>query len=542
MKIIKGILKKHYPFLVLFVMSIVYLLPFLISRGATDYEMGDFGFHFSRIIGLSNAWQSPVNFISFKNHGLMMNGFYPWLTLYPAFLFYKLTGSLVIGYKLFIWLYGFLTLLIAYLSFYSIKKSKNVSLIVAILYCFSAIHLATALGAQVGQSLAFTFIPLVFLGIYEIFFNNERKWQLLTIGMSLVIYSHITTTFITAIYIAIIIILLIVTKKLTVSRIISFFKAVILTAIVSASLFLPMLEQIRAQKLFLPGRTWLVLSSPTEVIKGMLNNDLTLRTVGLAVLLATVVTIFYFKHLNKIELGALLLGLSAVFLTTDLFPWHVLESSIFVQIQFAWRINSISVCLLIYDFCSLMTKVVFIKWGGVRVVVLIIIGVVMLTASSAINLQVTKNHQLKIYTDQTLFKYAQQMNYMDYGNLYSGNFKDNKVSQDNLYLLDGKKIKLKVKSTASLVKLTVDNPKDEGNLITPLARYKGQSVVINGKQVKSSLSKFATTQIKVPRGRSQIVISYRFTTLAIISRWISAIGVFILAYLPFSFFKIKKQA
>ncbi|BDP59641.1 hypothetical protein EfmJHP38_05790 [Enterococcus faecium] len=57
-------------------------------------------FHLSRIIGLDNVWSSPVNFNNFDHHGTMMNIFYPWLTLYPAFLFYKMMGNLVLSYNI----------------------------------------------------------------------------------------------------------------------------------------------------------------------------------------------------------------------------------------------------------------------------------------------------------------------------------------------------------------------------------------------------------------------------------------------------------
>lgn len=82
----------------------------------------DFRFHLSRIVGLENVLSSPVNFTNFGKNGTMMNNFYPWLTIYPAYLLSKMCNSLLIGYYVYCVFLTFLTFLSSYYMMICIKK------------------------------------------------------------------------------------------------------------------------------------------------------------------------------------------------------------------------------------------------------------------------------------------------------------------------------------------------------------------------------------------------------------------------------------
>ncbi len=104
-------------------LSFAYVIPLFMSKGIYHSVNQDTYFHLSRIIGLDNVWSSPVNFNNFDHHGTMMNIFYPWLTLYPAFLFYKMMGNLVLSYNI----YYFLSLFNngRFLFFYETNKKQS---------------------------------------------------------------------------------------------------------------------------------------------------------------------------------------------------------------------------------------------------------------------------------------------------------------------------------------------------------------------------------------------------------------------------------
>ena len=91
--------KRAAVYAVLLIMGVLYYLPHLIITGIPHYPYEDGVFHLSRIIGMRNVWSSPVSFLNFHHNGLMVNLCYPWLTIYPAYLLYKIFGSYIAAYK-----------------------------------------------------------------------------------------------------------------------------------------------------------------------------------------------------------------------------------------------------------------------------------------------------------------------------------------------------------------------------------------------------------------------------------------------------------
>ena len=65
----------------LLILGAAYCLPLFAMPGI--HKVDDTTFHVGRLVGLSNVFASPVNFNSFGKNGLMVNIFYPWLTMYP---------------------------------------------------------------------------------------------------------------------------------------------------------------------------------------------------------------------------------------------------------------------------------------------------------------------------------------------------------------------------------------------------------------------------------------------------------------------------
>lgn len=83
----------------LLVMGLLYHLPLQKIEGIPHYPYEDAIFHISRIIGMSNVWKSPVNFLNFHHNGSIVNLCYPWLMNYPAYLLYRILGSYISAYK-----------------------------------------------------------------------------------------------------------------------------------------------------------------------------------------------------------------------------------------------------------------------------------------------------------------------------------------------------------------------------------------------------------------------------------------------------------
>lgn len=157
----------------------------------------DLQFHLLRIEGISTAiktGQFPVkiNPVAVYGYGYASEAFYPNLFLYiPAF-FHILGVSLEESYKMLMILSTFATLMITYWCVYVISKSRYAGIVGAIVYSSSLYRLNNVYErADVGETIAMIFLPLVILGLYYIFFEDPRKWWVTTIAFTCVLQSHI---------------------------------------------------------------------------------------------------------------------------------------------------------------------------------------------------------------------------------------------------------------------------------------------------------------------------------------------------------------
>ena len=79
-------------FIIALIVSLIYIIPLLMSNGILYGD--DLHFHLNRVLSLATIKESPVNFKAFYKVGQGVDLFYPYLTYYPYYLFYKLTNSL----------------------------------------------------------------------------------------------------------------------------------------------------------------------------------------------------------------------------------------------------------------------------------------------------------------------------------------------------------------------------------------------------------------------------------------------------------------
>lgn len=79
----------------------------------------------------------------------------------------------------------------------SISKSKIVGYLFAIIYTFSTYRSYNILiRFATGETLAMASLPLIFAGAYQVFKGDYRKCPMLSIGMTLLVYSHLLSVFI----------------------------------------------------------------------------------------------------------------------------------------------------------------------------------------------------------------------------------------------------------------------------------------------------------------------------------------------------------
>lgn len=142
----------------------------------------DLCYHLNRIneIALNlQEGQFPVLIHShlMENLGYANSIFYPELFLYiPAILKIFGMGSLL-SYKIFLMIITFFTFLFMDLTAKKIFKNIKISYLASILYTFSLYRLMDIyVRGALGEVLAIAFFPLLLYGLYDIIFEEGKKW------------------------------------------------------------------------------------------------------------------------------------------------------------------------------------------------------------------------------------------------------------------------------------------------------------------------------------------------------------------------------
>lgn len=510
--------------LVLLLLCVVYVLPLFSIRGIAHFRYQDTYFHLSRIIGLDNVWKSPVNFNNFNHHGTMMNSFYPWLTVYPMFFLYKITNNLVLSYKLFYLLLTIVTMLISYFSVYKMKNDDRVAFLFSLIYTFATYRTVDIFTrAAMGEAVALTFLPLVLLGCYMIFFGEYNRWYYLTIGMTLVLYTHLLSVVMISgiIFVSIIVSFYFWNEKI--ERLKNFFLATLWTIILSAGFLVPFIQQSIANNLKVPIGRKLFGIKPSDLLMSCLNNDSFDYTVGFVVLVFSIITFISFSRKSKytIDQGIFFFGLILLFISTSLFPWHLLVHSPVNKIQFVWRLNSYSTLLLSYGISLYLGEKFKIQNRKKHFSKLIFISlVVILHASSTIDL--FTQHNFNRITPESAETLAKNYNHTDYANEDSINYPEF-VLKDK-FTLNNDLVDPETSYTNSVYSIKINSPSANSNLITPIYKYLGQEIYVNDKLIKGKLSEYGTTEVPLKKGISIIKISYSYTLLAKLSAVLSLVA------------------
>lgn len=317
----------------------------------------DYQFHKMRIEGLyesiKNRMYFPrLNMMFMNSMGYASSIFYSDIFLYfPAIL--RIFGfSLSESYISLLILFNFLTFIVAYFSMYEVEKRVDRSLIFSMLYTLSTYRLFDVIKrAALGEVLAFTFLPLAFMGLYQILYKNHKKWYFLTLGMALIILSHLLSAILFAILIFVFLILNWKELYSNLFRKNSFIKAVATTIPLVSFYFLPILEQLISQKLKVSTNPVEYMSERAmnfqDIVTQSLSNVSDNANIGIVLLFFF---IFYMVKIKDVKLKdtrhILITALLFTFLTTNLFPWKLFEKTFLNTIQFPWRFFTlVTLCL-----------------------------------------------------------------------------------------------------------------------------------------------------------------------------------------------------
>ena len=200
---------------------------------------------------------------------------------------------------------------------YDVIKSKKISFIVSLIYLTVPYRLIDIyVRMAIGEVLAFTFIPLVFQGLYDIVNNEGKKWYLLVIGAVGILLSHNISTFLVALT-SLIYLLFNLNKILKEKKIKKILIALIFIIGIVVFFFIPLLETTLSSQYYVEyynnQRNLEAHSSYFyELLMGKMNNNYLLTsfnpnkanedlclTVGLHIIIPLLFTPFLWKKIKN---------------------------------------------------------------------------------------------------------------------------------------------------------------------------------------------------------------------------------------------------
>ena len=338
----------------------------------------DFGFHVARLESIYRglkAGEFPVYLGSNKmgGFGMLSATMYPDFFLYP-FAILRLFGvSLMLCYKLLLVCIHIGSAFTAYYAAKAVCRSDKIALWTGIFYTFALYRLTNVyFRASLGESLAMVFLPIVIWGIYEVLWGTQKKWFLLTLGMSGVIQSHVLSAEMCTLFLSIEVLVWLISRKGSCygKRILAGLKAAGLTVLLNAFFLVPFLYFCgeKLQCFEMPNQleqTGVYFSQMFALFPPAQGRDMELgsmvgempHTIGFVLLLGSIllcIEAFREKESStEMQVGkrCLVYGAFALLMSSWLFPWDKLQNmellhDLITSLQFAWRFHGPASALL----------------------------------------------------------------------------------------------------------------------------------------------------------------------------------------------------
>lgn len=507
------------------------------------FAFSDWTFHASRVeeIYLNLKSGSFFTFIAartFHNTGAASFLFYPYIFFYPwAFLRFVL--SPVNAFYAWYALVTFSTAAISYFSMKSYSKKSLASFIFSLVYTFAPYRLYLG-GAVFGEYLAVTFLPLLFLGIYEVLWGDKKKWYLLAIGGALVAYAHILSVFLSLEFAVILFIIKLITSRgISKDRI----KSLLLAAGVCVLLVLPVIvpfftdfigQGLSSAK---PG-----ISYTMEPLYLLLNSFSAQKGWKLSfMLMLTIFTAWAFikSRRNWIIYG---LGLFACFLTTRYFPWKLTAGTPFEMVQLTARYLSYASLFLTILFalgsddvleehvagrkkltlsCSLAVFMALFSLSSLSVYWDTLQHVQDMPKTTANSTQPAPFKRLRNYNYYNQFNYKilfGAFDYMPKSSLTSLQ-KQNSLLMHQAYL-NGKTLTLSPLIKANQITYQVKSEKT-ADVDLPVIAYKHTIVSVNGQEYAFRRGNRGTVVVGLKRGQNTVTVGYKASPIFYLSIVIS---------------------
>ena len=509
---------------------------FLLQKGVVVGH--DLKYHLSRISGICNSlrigdFKALIHNPGFYNYGYANGLFYSNLFLYlPAIL--KLIGlNIIDSYKIFIIICTILTSLSMFYCTKSITKSNKMALLSSILYTLCSYRICdVVVRAAIGEVLAFIFVPIVMLGIYEIIFGNCKKWYIFTFGFVGLINCHIISTVMMAIIIVVILLFNILRLFKDKKRLLSLVISAIVGLMLGAFFIIPMLQQYVTSDLLINSQKndISIIMPFLKIFVGIPNYKTRFIPGGLGLIYFFFIFLrFKIKEKNELmQFSDLMMtiGIFTLLASTDIVPWLEI-SPLLGSIQYTWRLFLFS-----SFFLSISGSIIFFHWKTEKKNTKLIILIIYLIIICGVN-QFLSIKSLKTYYLPKNIPYLTE--YKDF-TVAAGEYLPKNTDWSLIYT-DKRKIKndsksIKINYKEKNGKYYINFKNNDGNYIdVPLIYYRGYKVksLINNRNYSIGYGYNTWCRIHISNVKEdKIILEYKGTIITRISYLISFISLIML--------------
>ena len=548
------------------------LLTVVFIKLGTIIVNSDGSFHFSRLEELYQDFRNgSMAFIAshtFNSTGVGTFLFYPSILLYP-WVILRLIFSPVTAFYIWYGLMLFVTMCIAYYSMWLFDKDRIRAIFFGVLYSIFPYHIHLGVvHTVIGEFLAYTFMPLLFVGLYYCLTNKE-KWYLLGISWSLILYSHVISAYMTILCVIIISIIYVLTDPQSIKRtIINLSKNAVLVILLSSFILVPFITDFINAGINSPNsETFGFLDTLQNIVGISLTNTAdSNKSIGILALFTVMVGWYFVKDSRTKEKVIYGLGIFFLLCTSTVVPWQLFNNTVVGKIlgviQFPYRLNTYAGLFLMVTFSLIISRFIH-SIANKKARVLFNIGIMIFLiisyygslTSLFVKIHTSQGNLLKNNTELTtfipndavikkenynnIFKYIILYGETDYYPKEAFNKFWNNVSEEvnpkinsilsHKVIVDGKE-KVKIPKVASnCIEYNVKVDKKE-KIDVPVLAYKRTTVMLNEKNINYAISSRGTVVVDGNKGNNRISVSYQPSKLLYIGMMVSVItwiGLFI---------------
>lgn len=526
--------------------------------------------HMLRLIGTLDTieiGQFPplINQNYCSGSGYSMNLFYPPLVTYIPLLFKLIVPTYAMALKVYAGICIILSGITMYRFVYQATKNRGIALFSAIFYLIAPYKLANVYKRfAIGEFTAMIFIPLVFLGLYNLFNQDKKKHYYIAIGAIGLMLSHTVTTLYTAIFCIIYILFNI--SKLKDKEVI---KKCVINAIfillVSMLFWMPLMEAAtQADYTIMDDNTMRTTSSFasqntisfSQLFKNREEENGTIFLLGTPTIITIILTIFVAKKVDNkykdLYLLCVIFALISLFMTSRFFPWSIMPNFI-CKLQYPWRMMGFFNFFISFvcgiNLYLILKKIP--KKDTIKLIIVTIFVVISIMSSIHIVSQFFATDKNKDKEYETNILENKKISHMrinrDYMPLKAINLQKTYVltRKDETYVLDGSAEIIEENKENLEDRMKIKNAKKDTVLEFPYYYYPGYKIEIETeegvKELKAVESEhgYLSCVLQDDIKEGNITVKYVGTAITYISYSVSAIS--LVVFIGYIIYERKKE-